>query len=95
MALLNLTGWTDANRRPVVATPVKSIASIAAILFAVGSFVVGNAGGKMVMAIVAVVFGLIGLLRAASPRVSGGILSILAILMALFGFVVAILDAVT
>ena len=79
---------------PRVPVAVKSMASIAAILCAVGSLVVGNAGGKMLLAILGVVFGLVGMLRAVSPRVSGGILSMIAIVIALVGFVVAMFDAV-
>ena len=79
---------------PRVPVAVKSMASIAAILCAVGSLIVGNAAGKMVLAIVAVVCGLVGMLRAVSPRVSGGILSMVAIVIALLGFVVAMFDAV-
>ena len=79
---------------PRVPVAVKSMASIAAILCAVGSLIVGHAGGKMLLAVVAVVCGLVGMLRAVSPRVSGGILSMVAIVIALLGFVVALFDAV-
>jgi hypothetical protein len=48
----------------------------------------------MLLAILGVVFGLVGMLRAVSPRVSGGILSMIAIVIALVGFVVAMFDAV-
>jgi hypothetical protein len=94
MAILNAGDHVDLNDRPRATTPVKSIASIAAILFAMCSFIISNAAGKMVVAVVAVGFGLVGMLRAASPRVSGGILSMVAIVLAIFGFVVAIIDAI-
>jgi hypothetical protein len=94
MALFNLRSPYYSRRMPTVATPVKSMASIIAICCAIGSFVVDNAAGKMVLAIAAVVAGLIGLLRAASPSVSGGLLSLVAIVMAVGGFLVAMLDAI-
>ena len=99
MALLNMPGQYQGGPReygygPRVPVAVKSMASIAAILCAVGSLIVGNAGGKMLMAILAVVFGLVGMLKAVSPRISGGVLSMIAIVVALIGFVVAMFDAV-
>ena len=96
MALLNMPGQYGVERGygPRVPVAVKSMASIAAILCAVGSLIVGNAGGKLLLAIVAVVFGLVGMLRAVSPRVSGGVLSMIAIVIAMIGFVVALIDAV-
>lgn len=96
MALLNYSPDPHGRRGfgPRVPGTVKSMASIAAILCAVGSLIVGNAGGKMLLAIVAVVCGLVGLLRAVSPRVSGGILSLAAIAIAVIGFGVAMFDAV-
>lgn len=72
----------------------KSMASILAIVAAVAAFIVNNAAGKFGLAILAVLLGLVGMIRAASPRVSGGILSIAAIVIAAFGLLWALVDAV-
>jgi hypothetical protein len=72
----------------------KSAASIIAILAAIGSFIVHNAGFRFGLAIGAVLFGLAGMAKAVSPRTSGGILSVTAIVLAGVGLLVAILDAV-
>ncbi|MDB5296161.1 MAG: hypothetical protein JWO31_2144 [Phycisphaerales bacterium] len=97
MTMMNPIGYRNDGRRgygPVVPVAVKSMASILAIACAIGSFLVHNAGGKFMLAVVAVVLGLIGMLRAVSPRISGGILSLVAIVLAAFGMLVAIVDAV-
>lgn len=93
MALLNLPGNYRRGEVYRVSTPVKSMASIIAIICAIASFVVPNAAGKLVLALVAVGAGLIGMLRAVHPNVSGGILSIVALVIAVFGVLVAIFDA--
>jgi hypothetical protein len=93
MALLNLPGSYRRGEMYRVPTPVKSMASIIAIICAVASFIVPNAAGKLVLALVAMVAGLVGMLRAAHPNVSGGILSIVALVVAVFGVLVAIFDA--
>lgn len=70
------------NRSDRALGQVKSGASIIAIVAALGSFVLsaqGRAFWALLAAGVGIIAGLIGALRAASPRVSGGILSIAAI----------------
>ncbi|HEX8915452.1 MAG TPA: hypothetical protein VF796_24075 [Humisphaera sp.] len=96
MALMPLNYRGNDPYRPGfrLQTPVKSMASIAAILCAIASFMVHNAAGKMALAVIAIVAGLIGMVRAVSPNVSGGILSVVAIVVAVFGFLAAIFDAV-
>ena len=95
MALLNLPGqYQRQTDGPIMAAPVKSLASILAIVCAIGSFMVHNAAGKFSLAVAGVLLGLVGLARALSPRVSGGLLSLLAITVAVIGLLAAILDAV-
>ena len=91
---LNYRGGNQYGNGYRLQTPVKSMASIAAILCAVASFIVNNAAGKMALAVAAIVAGLIGMIRAVSPNVSGGILSVIAIVVAVFGLLAAIFDAV-
>lgn len=93
MALYPLSD-RDHHQGAGMGTQAKSLTSMLAIASAVGSFFVDNAAGKFSLAILAVILGLIGMIRAASPRVSGGILSIAAILIAVVGLLVAILDAI-
>ena len=81
------------DRGAGIGPQAKSLASILAIVAAVGSFIVNNAAGKFGLAIAAVLLGLVGMIRAVSPRVSGGILSISAVVIAVFGLLAAILDA--
>jgi len=79
---------------PRVPAPVKSTASIIAILCALASFFVDHAALRLLLVVMAVLAGLVGLMRAAHPQVSGGILSIVAIALAAVGFIVALLDVV-
>jgi len=79
---------------PAVAGPAKSAASILAILCAIASFILSARGREFLAlgaAIVAIGAGLLGGLRALSPRVSGGILSIFAVLMGVVAILVAVI----
>jgi hypothetical protein len=69
-------------------------AATLAIIAAIGGFVLvfaGNPGWAILVELAAGVLGVAGLIMAASPRVSGGILSIAAIVIAIFGLGIAIL----
>ena len=69
---------------PAVSAPVRSTASIVAILSAIVSLVMSSQGKglwALLLAVVAIGAGLIGGAKALSPRVSGGILSILAVIL--------------
>jgi len=70
-----------------------SIASIIAILAAIFSFTT-NAFFGMVLAVVAIVFGLFGVLLALSPARRGGIASILAVIAGCLGIVAAVIKAI-
>ena len=73
---------------------VRSTASIVAILAAIGSFILSSQGREFLAlfaAVVAIGAGLLGGLRALSPRVSGGILSILAVGLGVVAIVVALI----
>jgi hypothetical protein len=75
-----------------VSAPVRSGASIVAILCALGSFWFSSRGTEslgFILAFVAIGAGLIGGIKALSPRVNGGILSIIAVLMGLIGLIFA------
>jgi hypothetical protein len=86
------------NGRPMAAPgPVKSAASIIAIIAALGSFYLSFNGmgfRGLLVAAIGVIFGLIGFLRAASPRVSGGILSLAAVALSAIGSIVALIAIV-
>jgi hypothetical protein len=69
---------------PAVSGQVRSGVSIVAILCAIGSFVMSGQGREIigfVLALVAVIAGLLGGVKALSPRVSGGVLSIAAVVL--------------
>lgn len=69
-------------------------AALLSIVAAIGSFFLscsGNGVWGLLVAIAAVVLGVIGLIAAISPRTSGGLLSIASILLGVVGAVVAIL----
>jgi hypothetical protein len=75
------------------ARPEFSIPAIVAVLCAVGSFFTGPFLG-MLLAILAIVAGLIGVVLALSPRVRGGMMSILSIAAGLIGIVAAMFKLV-
>jgi hypothetical protein len=81
------------NDMPVVSAPVRSAASVLAIIAAIGSFVLSAQGREFLAlfaAVVAIGAGLLGGLRALSPRVAGGILSILAVVLGVVAILVAV-----
>jgi hypothetical protein len=80
-----------------MAPQIRSIVSVIAILAAIGSFVLSAKGHEMLAllcAIIAIGGGLLGGLRALSPRVSGGLISILAVGLGVIGIVVALIALV-
>lgn len=70
-------------------SPAFSIPSILAIVCAIGSFVAG-AGLGMLLAILAIVFGAIGVLLSLSPRVRGGLMSVFSVLAGVVGIIAAV-----
>ena len=71
----------------------KSAASILAIVAAIGSFILSARGREFLAlfaAIVAIGAGLLGGMRALSPRVSGGILSIMAVVLGAIAVLVSL-----
>ncbi|MBE0596819.1 MAG: hypothetical protein IH614_06105 [Desulfuromonadales bacterium] len=71
--------------------------AILAIVAAIGSYVLsfsGRPGFGLLAALIALPLGVFGLVRAASPRVSGGIMSIVAIALAIFAIGVAVLGLI-
>lgn len=73
--------------------PSFSIPSIIAIGAAIASFYVGAMGG-LLLAIVAIVFGIIGLMLSMSPTVRGGFVSMLSLGLAAIGIVAALIKFV-
>jgi hypothetical protein len=68
-----------------------------AIIAAIASFILTFTGSPilgLLAAILSVPLGIVGLIMAASPRVSGGMLSILAIILGILGLGVAILGMI-
>ena len=77
-----------------VSAPVRSTVSVIAIIAAIGSIVLASKGREflgMFAAILAVGAGLIGGVKALSPRIRGGMLSILAVLLGVIGFVFSVI----
>jgi hypothetical protein len=72
------------------AQPAYSLPSILAIVCAIASFLAG-AGWGLVLAVAAIVFGVIGVLLALLPNVRGGVTSFIAIIAGALGIVAAIL----
>lgn len=70
-----------------------SIPSIISVIAAIFSFRVGATGG-FVLAVIAIVFGLIGFLLSLSPSVRGGIISMIGIFAGLIGIVAAVIKAI-
>jgi len=70
--------------------PAFSIPSILAMICAIASFAVGPGKGFFI-AILAIIFGGIGLLLAMAPQVRGGIASIVSILAGAIGIVAAVI----
>ena len=73
--------------------PHFSIPSIIAVGAAIASLFVGAAAG-FALAIIAIIFGLIGFLVSLSPGVRGGVVSIFSLILASIGIVVALAKAV-
>ncbi len=70
-----------------------SLPAILAIVCAMTSFLAGAFWG-FILALLAIVFGLIGVLVALAPRRRGGVASILSILAGAFGIVAALFKIV-
>lgn len=84
----------DLDYAPAVPAQTRSLAAILAIIAAVVSFYFSSKGEEfkaLFAALVAIGAGILGGLRALSPRVSGGILSITAVVLGLLAVVVALL----
>jgi len=82
---------------PAMSGQVRSGASIVAILCALGSFYFSSRGTEslgFLLALVAIGAGLIGGIKALSPRVSGGMLSIAAVVLGAIAFLFAIVALV-
>lgn len=78
---------------PVVSGPARSAASIVAIVAAIASFYFSSKGREfvgLITAFLAIAAGLLGGLRALSPRVSGGLLSIAAVVLGAIAVLVAL-----
>ncbi|MBG7608140.1 MAG: hypothetical protein IZT59_08970 [Verrucomicrobia bacterium] len=71
-----------------------SITSILAIIAAILSFKVGAFGG-LLLASIAFIFGVLGIVLALSPKTRGGGLSILAVILSFIGVIVAIIKAIS
>ena len=81
---------------PAMSGQIRSGASVVAILCALGSFFFSARGTEslgFLLAFVAMGAGLIGGVKALSPRVSGGILSIAAVLLGVIALVYALICA--
>ncbi len=73
--------------------PHFSIPSLIAIGAAIGSLFV-SAGAGILLAIVAIIFGVFGFLLSLAPSVRGGVVSIFSLILACVGIVIAIVKAI-
>jgi hypothetical protein len=72
-------------------------AATLAIIAAIGGFILiftGNPGWGLLVELVAGLLGAVGLFMAASPRVSGGLLSIAAMIIAVIGLGISVLGLI-
>ncbi|MDB5288951.1 MAG: hypothetical protein JWL69_192 [Phycisphaerales bacterium] len=74
--------------------PHRSLASVIAIGCAIASFVVHSGAAGLALAIVAIVFGVIGLMLAMLPGTKGGCLSVSAMGLGVAGAICGIIRAV-
>ena len=70
-----------------------SIPSIIAIAAAIGSLFVGAFGG-IILALIAIAFGIIGAMLAMSPSIRGGFISIFSLLIAAVGIILAVVRVI-
>ncbi len=73
--------------------PHFSIPSLIAIGAAIASFFVGALGG-FILALIAIAFGVLGVLLSLAPSVRGGFISIFSMLIGAVAIIVAIIKAV-
>jgi hypothetical protein len=71
-----------------------SIPSIIAVVAAVASFMTGAIWG-LILAFIAILFGVIGVLLSMSPTVRGGVISMVGLFAGLLGIVAAAFKAIT
>lgn len=81
------------NATAVQNKPHFSIPSIIAIGAAIASLFV-RPGTGVILAIIAIIFGVFGFLLALAPSVRGGLVSIFSLILASIGIVVAIVKAI-
>jgi hypothetical protein len=72
--------------------PHFSIPSIIAVVAAIASFFV-SPGSGIILAIVAIIFGVFGFLLSLAPSVRGGVVSMLSLILAAIGIVAAVIKA--
>ena len=75
------------------ARPAFSIPSILAVVCAIGSFASG-AGLGFLLAILAIIFGGIGVMLAIAPQTRGGIVSVISILLGAIGIIAAVIKLI-
>ena len=73
--------------------PAFSIPSVLAAVFSILTFTVDGAGHRLIVAILAAVFGAIGVLVSILPGKRGGLVSIASIVIGAIAFIVAIIQA--
>lgn len=73
--------------------PHFSIPSIIAVGAAIASVFVRPATG-LALAIIAIIFGVVGILLSFAPSIRGGIMSFFSLILAMIGIIVAIIKAI-
>ncbi len=90
----SVNSYDRPDNAPAMGGQARSTTSILAILAAIGSFVLSSRDHgffALLVALVAIGAGMFGGLKALSPRVSGGMLSIAAVLLGVIAILIAIL----
>jgi hypothetical protein len=70
-----------------------SIPSIIAVVAAIGSFMTGAIWG-LILAFVAILFGIVGVVLSLSPSVRGGVISIVGLMAGAIGIIAAVFKAI-
>ena len=89
-----MTTYPHSNVPMRSSRPHFSLVSILAVVAAIGSFMVYGAGTGFLLAILAIILGIVGVVFAILPGTRGGIVSVIAILAGAIGIIAAIVRLV-
>ena len=90
MSTLN---YRDGTTTPL--HPAFSLPSILAAVSAIATFVVHSAGARLGLAVLAAIFGVIGIVISLLPGKRGGLISLASLAIGAIAFIVAIIQAIS